>query len=200
LDASSPLLSHEARRAIAENDGFWPSDRNNHIFLRENIKFKQIIVSFCGVSSASGNMVYARSVFEYEQLCVGYTFVPVLFTDRGKMQVDVELLNDIRPQNGGGAEPWDPVHSKPTDHRNLVTAESFVIKTIDTAKNAAEAAISGVTQVTTNVVRETEDLVDKMIPKTIGSHQDTPEIRVVDERNNRKGEEVELDDTRFAYL
>lgn len=162
LDASSPLLSRKARQAIKANDGFCPPGWN-HSHIRENVKFNQIIVSFCGISSASGSTVYSRNVFEYNQLCVGFSFVAVLFKENGKIHVDSALLNDIRPQSGGGAEPWDNLKRRPTDRFELPI--SFE-KTFETGKDTVDVVFKDVTRASTVMAYGTEDLVKKVTRKS----------------------------------
>jgi len=58
LDETSPLLTQRARRKIAENDGHWPSEWNDHAVVRENLRFREIIVSFSGTANVSGSSVY----------------------------------------------------------------------------------------------------------------------------------------------
>ena len=103
---------------IEKNGGYWPEECNKPEFVRDNLKFGQIIVSFSGTADASRNSVYAQQVYEYDQICVGYTFASVLFMENDcKLVVDEELLNDVKEQQGGGAEPWDIVVG--TRHRRI---------------------------------------------------------------------------------
>jgi hypothetical protein len=107
LDANSPLLSAQARRMIEENQGRWPDSLNDHASIRKHVHFEEIIVSFAGTSYASGNSVFSQHVYDYCNVNVGYTFVPILrFNDRGTLVVDEELVNDVKEQDSGGAEPF----------------------------------------------------------------------------------------------
>jgi hypothetical protein len=103
------LLSSKARRRIENNGGFWPEEWNNYNSVRDLLTFNQIIVSFTGTANVSGTTVYAQQVYEYEQLAIGYTFASVIFMEQGRVVVDEELLNDVKEQPGGGAEPWDVI-------------------------------------------------------------------------------------------
>lgn len=103
LDETSPLLSAQARRRIAEHKGMWPFDSYKDI--REHLKFTQMIVTFSGTANASGTSVYAQTVYEFDRVYVGYVFANLLTRQKGHWVVDSELIDDIREQKGGGAEP-----------------------------------------------------------------------------------------------
>ena len=50
--------------------------------------------------------MYAQKVYESVDTVVGYTFVNTLYRGNdGKLHVDLDLINDVREQNGGGGEP-----------------------------------------------------------------------------------------------
>lgn len=103
---NSPLLSQSLRQRIEENDGYWPAELNNYDAIRKAINFHEIIVSFSGTANVSGSSVYAQKVYNYVDMVVGYTFANVLAKDKnGKLIVDGTLLNDVKPQHGGGNEP-----------------------------------------------------------------------------------------------
>mmetsp|Transcript_36512 Transcript_36512/g.79495 ORF Transcript_36512/g.79495 Transcript_36512/m.79495 type:complete len:749 (-) Transcript_36512:44-2290(-) len=106
LDETSPLLSPRARRLVKRNGGYWPASLNSYESIKNNIQFNQILVSLVGISNISGSEVYAQKVYERVDCVVGYQFVNVLY--RGgdnSLKVDLDLLNDVREQNGGGGEP-----------------------------------------------------------------------------------------------
>jgi hypothetical protein len=106
LNANSPLLSKKARRMVAANNGFWPEELNNHESVREHVKFSEIICNFSGTANASGNVVFCQKVYDYVDVNVGYTFVTLLCMENGELISDIELINDVVEQNGGGAEPF----------------------------------------------------------------------------------------------
>jgi hypothetical protein len=107
LDASSPLLSSEARRRIHANHGFWPEELNNYEGVKANIHFDHIMVSLTGTSNAGANFVHAQKVYDYVDMNVGYRFVNVLYRQLGdrSVRVDTTLINDVLEQFGGGGEP-----------------------------------------------------------------------------------------------
>ena len=106
LNAESPLLSATASRMVKESRGLWPVEACNAEFIREHVKFHQMIVSMSGTTGAS--KVYGLNVYEYRNLHVGYTFAPILLTALdGKLDVDIDRIDNIREQRGGGAEPID---------------------------------------------------------------------------------------------
>ncbi|KAL7577753.1 hypothetical protein ACA910_010514 [Epithemia clementina (nom. ined.)] len=105
-DENSPLLPNKVRAMIAANNGFWPPQLNNYDAVRKAVNFHEIIVSFTGTANVSGSSVYTQKVYNYVDMTVGYTFVNVLAKDKdGKLYVDTDLLNDVKEQWGGGAEP-----------------------------------------------------------------------------------------------
>jgi hypothetical protein len=104
LDASSPLLSAEARRLIVEHNGSWPFA--GHEKVRSHLKFTQMIVTFSGTANASGSAVYAQHVYDFSSVFIGYAFVHLLWRNhQGELVMDADLLEDILEQPGGGAEP-----------------------------------------------------------------------------------------------
>jgi len=106
LDDSSPLLSPQVRRLIRRNQGFWPENLNSHDGVRESLKFNQILVSLNGVSNVSAADVYAQKIYDFIDVNIGYQFVNLLYRgDNGQLKVDMDLINDVREQTGGGGEP-----------------------------------------------------------------------------------------------
>ena len=106
LDETSPLLGPRARRLVKRNAGYWPASLNSYESIKNNIQFNQILVSLVGISNISGSEVYAQKVYERVDCVVGYQFVNVLYRGSdNSLKVDLDLLNDVREQNGGGGEP-----------------------------------------------------------------------------------------------
>ena len=106
LDETSPLLTPKARKLVKRSGGYWPESLNSFSAIKESMQFNQILVSLVGISNISGSEVYAQKIYERVDTVVGYQFVNVLY--RGKdnsLKVDLDLLNDVREQNGGGGEP-----------------------------------------------------------------------------------------------
>lgn len=106
LDDSSPILTNKIRKAIRRNGGFWPELCNNHLAIRRNLQFNQILISLNGVSNVSASDVYAQKMYDFVDVRVGYKFVNLLYRDRtdGKLKIDSDLINDVRDQDGGGGE------------------------------------------------------------------------------------------------
>ncbi len=105
IDKNSPLLSTEARDTLMENGDKWPMEWNNPESIRKAIHFNQIVVSFTGVSNISAASVYRQKVYDYVDYVIGYQFVNPLFRGRhGKLKVDLNIINDVIEQNGGGGE------------------------------------------------------------------------------------------------
>ena len=106
LNAESPLLSERAVRIIKESRGLWPAVACNSEFIRENVDFQQLIVSVSGTKD--GTKVFALHLYDYRNLHVGYTFVPILQpAPDGRLRLDFDNIDTIREQRGGGAEPID---------------------------------------------------------------------------------------------
>ena len=106
VDETSPLLTPRARRLLKRNGGWWPESLNTYEGVKESIHFNQILVSLVGVSNLSGSEVYAQKVYENADCVVGYRFCNVLYRSQdGSLRVDLDLLNDVKEQSGGGGEP-----------------------------------------------------------------------------------------------
>lgn len=106
LDETSPLLSPKCRRMIANNDGYWPKELRNSQAVRNCINFHEIIVSFSGTANASGSSAYSQHVYNFRSLNIGYEYANMIAKDgKGRLITDMELINDVTAQRGGGAEP-----------------------------------------------------------------------------------------------
>ncbi|CAB9499706.1 expressed unknown protein [Seminavis robusta] len=122
LNAESPLLSERAVRIIRDSRGRWPTEICNHTFIRENVDFQQLIVSLSG--TVTGTRVYGLHVYDYRNLHVGYTFAPNLRrSQHGRLEVDIDSIDNIRVQRGGGAEPIDIYESRPNRDENATKKE-----------------------------------------------------------------------------
>lgn len=107
LDQDSPLVIPEVQRAIADNDGYWPSYLDDAESVRRSIGFDQIFVSVSGISVVSADSVYAQHLYSHVDMNVGYQFAPVLYRDGVQnIKVDYEILNDVTEQYGGGGETF----------------------------------------------------------------------------------------------
>lgn len=105
LNEDSPLVRPRVKRLIRKNHGYWPSDLNHHTDVRESLLFNQILVSLNGVSNVSAHEVYANKIYDFVDMTVGYQFVNTLYKDNDTLRVDIDLINDVREQHGGGGEP-----------------------------------------------------------------------------------------------
>jgi len=106
LDEHSPVLKPRVRRQIRRNGGAWPERLNNYTSIRDSLRFNQILVSLNGVSNVSASDVYAQKIYDFVDVNIGYQFVNILYRDGdGQLGVDVDLINDVREQTGGGGEP-----------------------------------------------------------------------------------------------
>ena len=124
LDTTSPLLTSKVKRKIAANHGKWPSECNSYKFIRENVKFKQILVSFSGTSNSTGKSIYNQKVYEPEDVTVGYSFSRILHKDpdTGALHVREEFINDVNEQLGGGGEP---LQQEPEGEQDNLLAQAF---------------------------------------------------------------------------
>ena len=106
VDETSPLLTPRARRLLKRNGGWWPESLNTYEGVKKSIHFNQILCSLVGISNLSGSEVYAQKVYESADCVVGYRFCNVLYRSQdGGLRVDLDLLNDVKEQSGGGGEP-----------------------------------------------------------------------------------------------
>ena len=105
VDETSPLLTPRARRLLKRNGGWWPESLNSYEGVKKSISFNQILVSLSGISNLSGSEVYAQKVYENVDCVVGYRFCNVLYRSQDGLRVDLDLLNDVKEQHGGGGEP-----------------------------------------------------------------------------------------------
>lgn len=105
LDDQSPLLKKKTRRAIRKCGGYWPEQLNSYQGIKESLAFSQILVSLNGVSNISASDVYAQKIYDHGDVNIGYEFVNLLYRDGNDLKVDIDLINDVREQHGGGGEP-----------------------------------------------------------------------------------------------
>jgi hypothetical protein len=106
LDEHSPILKPRVRKMIKKNGGRWPERLNNYTTIRDSLRFNQILVSLNGVSNVSASNVYAQKIYDFVDVNIGYQFVNILYRDNdGNLGVDIDLINDVREQVGGGGEP-----------------------------------------------------------------------------------------------
>jgi hypothetical protein len=120
LDETSPILTDQARYLIRSNDGQWPASLSNAESIRKYVCFNDIIISFSGTSNASGRPVYSQKVYMFSDICIGYTFASALALENHRIVVDMNMLNELREQIGGGAEPLPK--SAPDEGNTLINA------------------------------------------------------------------------------
>jgi hypothetical protein len=105
LDENSPLIKQKTRRVIRKCGGYWPEHLNSYQGVQESLSFNQILVSLNGVSNISASDVYAQKIYDHGDVNIGYEFVNLLYRDGDDLKVDIDLINDVREQHGGGGEP-----------------------------------------------------------------------------------------------
>lgn len=106
LDDTSPIVKPKVKRQIRRNKGYWPARLNNHEGVRDSLQFNQILVSLNGVANVSASDVYAQKIYDFVDVNIGYQFVNILYKDKDNtLKLDIDLLNDVKEQNGGGGEP-----------------------------------------------------------------------------------------------
>lgn len=94
---------------------------------------------------------------------VGYTFVNVLLRrENGKLGVDMNLLNDVVVQNGGGGEPFTTV----LEPELFGAAVGAADKVAGTAQTVVQDHIIGTTQ---NVAEITKEKVVQFADMATGS-------------------------------
>ena len=161
LDQNSPLLTRKARKAIADNKGYWPEAWNSHEAVRSRVRFHEIMVNFSGTANVSGSSVFGQKVYRFSDVNVGYTFARMMDVDaKGNLIVDVALLNDVTEQNGGGGEPLNVQKEDPNVVEKAATA---VVETgkvaVGTAQKAADIVTDTVTRTGEAVNEKVRDLV-----------------------------------------
>jgi hypothetical protein len=111
LDATTPLLSTEARDMINANGGFWPTELNDYKEVRKHLKFNEMMVTLSGTDHITGNTVYSHKAYDYVDVNIGWRFANALVVDpkTQALGVDLSLMNDVLEQHGGGAEPFTDV-------------------------------------------------------------------------------------------
>lgn len=106
MDDTSPIVKPKVKRQIRRNKGYWPARLNNHDAIRDSLQFNQILVSLNGVANVSASDVYAQKIYDFVDVNIGYQFVNILYKDKdNSLKLDIDLLNDVREQRGGGGEP-----------------------------------------------------------------------------------------------
>jgi len=105
LNAESPLLKQAVKNLIARNNGYWPTSLNNAESVRNSINFRHISVTFSGVCNYSASSVYDNKLYDFSDVNIGYQFVTILYlSEDNDIQVNVDLVNDVWEQDGGGGE------------------------------------------------------------------------------------------------
>lgn len=105
LNYESPLLVPRVKEMIKARGGTWPEELNSAERVRDSILFDQLFVSFSGISVVCADSVYAQHMYNYEDMNIGYKFVPMLYKGRdGIIRADLEILNDVVEQRYGGGE------------------------------------------------------------------------------------------------
>lgn len=102
LDASSPLLTDAARERIRENHGSWPSKWFDPEIIRSKLEFHDLNVMVTGLSNISAVTVHAYKRYKIGDVLIGFNFAPMVFRDidKGNLEVDLSLSNDVREQAG----------------------------------------------------------------------------------------------------
>jgi hypothetical protein len=102
LNQDSPLLSKALRKKIKDGGGYWPVEMNNHYDIRDHIDFDQFLVSFRGLSKATGNEVYAHQVYKKDDIKVGFQFKSILVQNpNGSIGVQPDDIDELKIQDGG---------------------------------------------------------------------------------------------------
>eukprot|EP00555_Chaetoceros_dichaeta_P001436 CAMPEP_0198278894 /NCGR_PEP_ID=MMETSP1447-20131203/66624_1 /TAXON_ID=420782 /ORGANISM="Chaetoceros dichaeta, Strain CCMP1751" /LENGTH=175 /DNA_ID=CAMNT_0043974011 /DNA_START=1105 /DNA_END=1632 /DNA_ORIENTATION=- len=102
LNKNSRLLSHETRRAIEKNDGFWPNNMLTPEKVRETLTFDKIIITLTGISDLSAANVQIAKKYEIRDVLIGYDFAPMVYKEEhiDRLKVDMSLAHDIIEQEG----------------------------------------------------------------------------------------------------
>jgi hypothetical protein len=87
------------------------------------------IITFHGTSNVTSRNVFIEQRYRYEDIFIGWKFAGLIYlekpTPRGDRyaKVDLSLIHDIQPQNGGGEEFLGSDHISPpvSRHRRVKT-------------------------------------------------------------------------------
>ena len=102
LNAESPLVKKDIRKRVEENGGHWPSELNNHDDVKNSIDFDQFLVSFRGLSKATGNEVYGHHVYRMDDINVGMQFKSILVqNENGSIGIEPDYIDELKLQHGG---------------------------------------------------------------------------------------------------
>lgn len=106
LDEYSPLLKVGPKLMIQANGGYWPHEMNDAKSVRESIHFDEIIIRLTGLSNADANTVFSHTVYDFNDLRVGYQFSHMLYRSvaDGSLRANASLLSSVIEQEGGGGE------------------------------------------------------------------------------------------------
>ena len=106
LDEFSPLLKIAPKLMVKANGGYWPHELNDAKSVRESIHFDELIIRMTGLSNADANTVFTHTVYDFNDLRVGYQFTHMLYRSvrDGSLRADTSLLSSVVEQEGGGAE------------------------------------------------------------------------------------------------
>ena len=106
LDEFSPLLKIGAKLMVQANNGYWPQELNDAHSVRASIQFDELIIRLTGLSNADANTVFSNTVYDFNDLRVGYQFNHMLFRSPydGSLQANTSLLSSVIEQDGGGGE------------------------------------------------------------------------------------------------
>ena len=126
LDATSPLLSENARRRIRENKGSWPTEWFDPKIIKKQLEFNDIIVTVAGISNVSALTVHAYKRYKIGDVLIGFNFAPLVFRDNvtGLFDVDLSLCHDVREQKGGGSEDFHDLSTHSRDQSTIRITKS----------------------------------------------------------------------------
>ena len=108
LNADSPLLTKATREKIRNAGGYWPSELNNADDVEKSIDFDQFLVSFRGLSKATGNEVFDHQVYKMKDIRFGHQFKSILIQNVNKtIGVEPDYIDETKIQSGGLIQPME---------------------------------------------------------------------------------------------
>lgn len=140
LDENSPLLKDSVRERIRQNGG-WPSDLNDYRKIRDSFSddVDHIVVFMQGTSTLTLSSVFKSSTYRLDDIFIGFEFAELGFVSltgasRNDTHIvhcirhDLSLVNDIKPQSGGGSEPLGSrAHKRTSNANNMASTKSTEI-------------------------------------------------------------------------
>lgn len=111
LNEHSKLLKPEFRR-LCKIHGVWPTHMLNPSQIRESmIDFDELTVTLTGTSASNGQQVYAKKIYSFAHLVVGFKFVHMVYKDEKShlLKYNTDNLSVVEEEFKGSGEDLCPI-------------------------------------------------------------------------------------------